>query len=392
MLSDQSPIRYGVISAGRMAGTTMLSIMAGHPAARPVAWYELEPQRPDTARRIEQLAAAGLARCHSLDELLARDDVDVILNSTPHYAHAETSIAALRAGHHVVCEKPPACCPDECQAMAAAAGQANRLLMIHFQHLLKPSARWLGRVLRSGRLGAIRRVRGVSLWWRNDDYYARAVWAGKRSFQGRPTLDGTLVNQTIHYLNQMLALAHRGDEQAVSGPANVRAALYRFHQTPELEMEDTAVLAGKLDNPDATEFVFAGTTCAAESGGPNRLAEYTGSTESHAIEMECEHGRAVWDGKARVEIPGREPEVFDEPEGPWPFLFHVREVLAGREQPVTPIDQACNTMRVIDAAYAAAGEIQPRDWGHHEQVADVLRRCAGRFALPAELPDPPTWA
>ncbi len=393
-MSAEKPVRYGVISAGRMACYTMTELMRNHPAAEPVAWYELDPVRADTAERLPSLRRLGLAECDSLESLLAREDVDVILNVTPHYAHAETSIAALRAGRTVICEKPPACSRQEIGDMVAASRSAGDRLMVHFQHVLRPATRWLGEAIRAGRLGRIRRVRCQTLWWREPSYYGRVPWAGRREFQGRPVLDGALTNQTIHFLNQMLVLAQRSGEGHVAPVADLRAALYRFHSASYLEMEDTAVAVGTLANDDRTEFVFAGTVCASGSGGQDRLSEYAGIPETHQILIEGERGRAMWDGSARLEIDGEAPEVFDRPDGSWPFYFHVRDVLAGRAGRITPIEQAAHTMDFIFRTYESANgqAIFDRPWEHHPTVADTLRQCVEQLKLPAELDRPPTWA
>jgi len=376
-----------------MAGYTLFDLMKGHPVARPVAWYELDPARPDTAERIPQLRAVGLTPCGSLDELLRRDDLDVILNLTPHYAHAETTIAALRAGHDVLCEKPPACSWNECQAMIDARDATGKKLLIHFQHLLRPSARWLNRKLVAGELGRVRRVRCLSLWWRDAAYYHRVPWGGKRLFQGRPTLDGTMVNQSVHFLNQTLNFANRSGESHVAVPAELHAKLYRFHEPGDLEMEDTAVVTGVLDNDDATEFVFAATTCAAEAASADRAREYRGLPEQHSITLECEYGTARWDGTARIDRPGRPPEVCDVPDGPWPFYFHLQRVLRNEEPAVTPVEQSSRTMKFIFATYAAAGDhIIQADWTHAPQVATVLRNCEQQVCLPHQLNAPPGWA
>lgn len=376
-----------------MAGYTMQHIMADHPAATPVAWFELDPHRPDTAERIQQLLQRPMASCASLEELLARRDLDVILNVTPHFAHAQTSIAALKAGFPVLCEKPPACSWAQCQAMIDASRATGQRLLIHFQHILRPSARWLNQAICRGELGRIRRVRCLSLWWRSSDYYRRVDWAGKRAWQGKPTLDGAMVNQTIHFLNQMLTFAQRTGESHVAVPKNIRASLYRFHPADVLEMEDTAVATGTLDNEDRTEFFYAGTTCATDAAGPDQSAEYFGIADNHKIVIEGEKGAASWDGRARLKIDGQPEQVFDQPEGPWPFYFHVQRVLAGQEEPVTPVERAVSVMKFIFAAYDSVGQqIAGRDWALHESVSPVLRACHAQCKLPSELADPPKWA
>jgi len=179
-------------------------------------------------------------------------------------------------------------------------------------------------------------VRCLSTWWRDREYYHRVPWAGKRHFDGLPTLDGAMVNQSVHYLNQMLNLAQRTGEADIALPAEIRASLYRFHAAADLEVEDTVVAKGALDNDDHTEFLFAATTCASESAGADRAGEYRGLPERHHIILEGELGTARWDGMARIDKPGQPPQIFDESEPQyWPFYFHLQRVLRGEEAPIT---------------------------------------------------------
>jgi hypothetical protein len=169
--------------------------------------------------------------------------------------------------------------------------------------------------------------------------------------------------------------------------------LYRFHAADALQMEDTAVLVGQLDNEDRTEFCFAATTCAATSEGATRLDEYKGLVRPHRIVIEGELGRAVWDGAARLEIKGQPVQTHDIEDGPWPFYFHLQRVWAGEEPPVTPIEQATNTMQVIFGAYQAADDrIVQCPWDQHAEVAGALAACIDHHCLPTQLPTPPEWA
>lgn len=388
---SERPLRAGIISAGRMAGTTMSQIMADHPAIAPVACYEIEPDRPDAAAVLASAGEAGVQRCDSFEQLLARDDLDLIINITPHWAHAETSIAAIRAGHAVLCEKPPACSRDEVAAMVAAAEAGGQPLLVHLQHWLRPGSRWLCERVRAGALGRLRRVTCTSLWWRAPAYYGRTDWAGRAYYRGKPTFDGVMANQSIHYLNQMLALADPSSPAAVAPVESLEARLYRFNQPDTLEVEDTVVARGRLGGPDEPEFVYAATTCATDAAGPNRLSEYFGQSESHRVTLEGDLGRAEWDGSAQITLNDGRIERCDDVQGPWPFYFHLRDVLLNGAEPLTPIDQAARTMEFIFAAYEAAGPIKQCSWDDVEQVSEVLNRSVDQFKLPGELSDPPQW-
>jgi len=85
----------------------------------------------------------------SYEALLADPEIDAIYNPLPNSLHAEWTIAAVRAGKHVLCEKPMANTPAECQQMIDACGQANRTLMIAYRLRYEPFNRaltkiWLG--------------------------------------------------------------------------------------------------------------------------------------------------------------------------------------------------------------------------------------------------------
>jgi predicted dehydrogenase len=106
----------------------------------------------------ERAAAAanrfrGSIQTASLDELLALDGIDAVFVLTPTHTHAELAIAALEAGHDVLCEKPMARTPADARRMAAAAERAGRRLMIG--HTRRFDDRWIvvHDQVRNGRIG-----------------------------------------------------------------------------------------------------------------------------------------------------------------------------------------------------------------------------------------------
>jgi len=119
-----------------------------------------------------QMDLAGMAAYARLDEMLASEELDVIDVTLPPAQHAVATIAALRAGKHVLCEKPMALQLEECDRMAAAAREGNRRLYVG--HVLPFFAEyaWALAVARSGQYGALkgaafRRVISNPLWLTN---------------------------------------------------------------------------------------------------------------------------------------------------------------------------------------------------------------------------------
>ncbi|TXL57639.1 Gfo/Idh/MocA family protein [Aeromicrobium terrae] len=105
--------------------------------------------------------------------LLERDDIDVIDICTPGDTHAEIAIAALRAGKHVLCEKPLANTVAEAEAMAEAAAEAAQhgvRAMVGFTYRRTPAVAMARKLAADGWLGTIRHVRAQYLQdWLNDE-------------------------------------------------------------------------------------------------------------------------------------------------------------------------------------------------------------------------------
>ena len=114
-----------------------------------------------------QESASSYAREHkiprahgSYEALLANPDIDVVYNSLPNHLHAGWTIRALQAGKHVLCEKPLALTLPEVEAMAEAAKNTGRVLAEAFMYRTHPQTREVMRIIDSGRLGAMKALRG----------------------------------------------------------------------------------------------------------------------------------------------------------------------------------------------------------------------------------------
>jgi predicted dehydrogenase len=114
----------------------------------------------------------GIARHANLDDLLADDQVDVVDVCLPPALHAEVTIAALRHGKHVFCEKPIALKPADAKRMVEAAQQTGKLLMIGHVLPFVPEYQFAYRAISSGKYGRLlgghfKRVISDPLWLPN---------------------------------------------------------------------------------------------------------------------------------------------------------------------------------------------------------------------------------
>ncbi len=101
----------------------------------------------------------GIPTAHaSYEALLADPEIDAVYNPLPNSLHCEWTVRALRAGKHVLCEKPIASNAAEAERMLAAATESGRVLAEAFHYRHHPLAARVREVLDSGEIGRIRHV------------------------------------------------------------------------------------------------------------------------------------------------------------------------------------------------------------------------------------------
>ncbi len=185
----------------------------------------------DTDReRADQLAGEyGVPAYYGLDEILKdRPEADVYSICTPNGLHAEHSIKALKAGYHVLCEKPMAITVHDCGEMIKAAEQANRRLFAIKQNRFNPPVAAVKQAMDEGRLGKIYSIQLSCFWNRGADYY-RNSWKGTRELDG-----GTLFTQFSHFIDLLYWLV--GDVK------QVQAYLANYAHQGIIDFEDTGVV------------------------------------------------------------------------------------------------------------------------------------------------------
>ena len=126
-------IKIGILGCGKIAQVRHIPEYAANPDCQLVGFYN------PTKSRAEDMAAkyGGLAY-DTAEELLANPEIDAVSVCAANYAHAALSIQALKAGKHVLCEKPMATTLADCEAMVECAKKNGKFLMIgHNQRLAK---------------------------------------------------------------------------------------------------------------------------------------------------------------------------------------------------------------------------------------------------------------
>ncbi len=149
-------LRIGLLGAARIAPEALIK-----PAALIDGVEVAAIAARDSARAREFANANKIPRVVAdYNRLITDPDLDAIYNPLPNSLHCEWTIRALRAGKHVLCEKPIASNAAEAERMAEAAEQTGLLLIEAFHYYYHPLARRVREILRDGTLGRLSHVEG----------------------------------------------------------------------------------------------------------------------------------------------------------------------------------------------------------------------------------------
>jgi predicted dehydrogenase len=177
--------RIGIIGCGFIANGKHLPNMANLEDVEVTAFCDIILERAQASAK--EFGTPDALVCTDYRDLLARDDINIIHVCTPNSSHAEISIAALKAGKHVMCEKPMAKSAAEAKAMLDAANETGKKLTIGYQNRFRQDSQFMKSLCVSGDLGEIyfakafaTRRRGVPTW---------GVFMDKEKQGGGPLID-----------------------------------------------------------------------------------------------------------------------------------------------------------------------------------------------------------
>ena len=149
-------IRVGIIGCGKIAQVRHIPEYAANPHTEVYGFYDIN------LARAEELAEKYNGKAYaSYEELLADPAIEAVSVCAANHVHAEITVAALKAGKHVLCEKPMAVTLEECEAMVAAARESGKYLMIgQNQRLAKAHAK-AKELIEQGAIGKVLTFRTI---------------------------------------------------------------------------------------------------------------------------------------------------------------------------------------------------------------------------------------
>jgi len=191
-----SPVRFAIVGAG-LIGRTHAEIIDALDGAEVAAVVS-----PGSERGLALAQRFDVPHLTELDDALARDDVDAVVAATPSGLHAAVAVPALRAGKHVVIEKPIEITPDAVEAIVTAAAESDRAATVICQSRFEPPYAQVHQHVLDGKFGRITAGTADISWWRSQEYYDSGNWRGTWALDG----GGALMNQGIHTIDMLVWL------------------------------------------------------------------------------------------------------------------------------------------------------------------------------------------
>jgi predicted dehydrogenase len=327
-MTEQRAIRFGILGAARIAPDALIKAAHNVPDAKVVAIAARDPKRAQ-----EFATANGIPRViATYDDLVSDPELDVIYNPLPNSLHCEWTIAALRAGKHVLCEKPLASNAVEAGRMVKAADESGKILGEAFHYRYHPLADRIRALMTDETLGRLVHVEGkfsVPIPETNIRFDG--------SLAGGATMD--LGCYPLHMIRYFSGLTPRVvSAKADTGPKNIDIAM-------DVDLELAGGVTAKMSCAMKKDSVINATFMARGDRGELRVINPIAPQRGHQVTVKTEAG------EKNETVPGDTT-----------FTHQLRAfVKAVRGEAKFPTDGAEGiiNMRVIDDVYRAAG-LPPR--------------------------------
>lgn len=220
-------VKFAIIGCGRIAERHAEHIFN---KGKLLAVCDVVKEKADTLA--EKYASNAY---YTIEDLLQHEtDIDVVAVCSPNGLHAEHAIKCLKAGFHVLCEKPIAISVKDCGEMIQAAEKCNRRLFSIKQNRYNPPVAALKKIVEEERLGKIHSFQ-LSCFWNRDAEYYKDSWRGTMELDG-----GTLYTQFSHFIDLLYWILGDVDQ--------VQSFVGNYSHKGIIEFEDTGVVILKLMN------------------------------------------------------------------------------------------------------------------------------------------------
>lgn len=343
-------VRVGLIGCGSISDAH-LQAYAANPQVKLVAVCDLNVERARTAASKYEIAGVY----SDYRELLADPNIDAVSVCTWNNSHAEISIAALRAGKHVLCEKPLCKTVDEALAIEQTVRETGKILQVGYVRRHASNIDVLKRFIDAGDLGGI--------------YYAKASLIRRLGNPGGWFADiersggGPLIDIGVHAVDLCWYLM--GKPKAVSVSGNTYRKLgnrshienYSYYQAADFDpsvntVEDMANALIRFEN-GASLMVDVSFSLHArkDSAQISIFGEKGGAEIEPALAITAERHNTILNVDPQLTTPG-----FDFMDAFGREIDHFAKLCRGEAENLCPVEDGVEMIRLLNAIYRSAEE------------------------------------
>jgi predicted dehydrogenase len=332
-----------------MAETVRLGIMgAGWPGqqhakgADAVGGYKIVAVSDLIPARREKLQAEHkIAKVYAdAKEMLADKDIDAVSVCLPTFLHAPLAVAALKAGKHVICEKPPALTAKEAKQIQSAATKAGKVVLYALQRRFGGHEQAAKQAITKGYAGDVYHARAG--WMRTRGVPAGTGWFTDKARSG----GGALIDIGVHALD--LAWYMLGQPKPLSAFGVTQSRFGTLSPNGQYDVDDAAFALIRFEGGKSLEL--------ATSWAFNQPPQQQGTMcrvhgDKGAVDVYTPDGAVIYrsfgpKGESKP-TPLKPPKMVLHPA----LMRHFRECILGKAQPIAGPAEGLQLMSMIDAIY-----------------------------------------
>lgn len=340
---------------------------------------------PEKSDNYDEVISRKIPIYNNIEEFYQLHTAELAIISTPIHLHREQSCYAMNQGSHVLCEKPMTSDPKDIEVMIETRDRTGKFLGIGFNWSFTSSVLQLKEDILKGDFGKPLCLKAMVQWPRNEAYYSRSSWSGKKYSSGEKMIyDSVANNAAAHFLHHLLYIV--GDQLDTSAQLDsVTAELYR---TNAIETFDTCAV--KLTTTNNVDLYYYATHAVKEDTSPIFTLEFENATITYDPNQGTSDMIAIWKDGSR--------KTYTDPDKNHLVKLDVciDAIQSGNYQIPCGPEAASAHVQSIQAMHESVPNSAtfPEQLVHYEEnekmywvqgLADDLTDCYNNWSLPSDL-------